>query len=256
MIADRPPLPQITPGLTPPGVKWDDVLVAQEKLLLVEDDRNLVKLLKYNLEKEGYRVVSAADGESGVSAMRKERPDLIVLDAMMPKLDGFEFLKIIRRETRIPVLMLTARKEEMDRVLGLELGADDYVTKPFGVRELLARVKALLRRAAPVSGDAPGGVLRAGGIELDPERYEVAVRGKPVVLTTKEFEFLKLLLSAGGRALTRDQLLEKVWGYDKSMEIDTRTIDQHVARLREKLGPEGACVLTVKNVGYRIKADA
>jgi DNA-binding response OmpR family regulator len=240
--------------LTAPGAKWDDVLVAQEKLLVVEDDRNLVKLLKYNLEKEGFRVVSAADGESGLAALRKERPDLVVLDAMMPKLDGFEFLKIIRRETRVPVLMLTARKEEMDRVLGLELGADDYVTKPFGVRELLARVKALLRRAAPVSGDAPGGVLRAGGIVLDPERYEVTVRGKPVTLTTKEFEFLKLLLSASGRALTRDQLLEKVWGYDRSMEIDTRTIDQHVARLREKLGPEGAVVATVKNVGYRIKA--
>ncbi|MDO8757607.1 MAG: response regulator transcription factor, partial [Elusimicrobiota bacterium] len=234
-------------------MKWNHVSVAQEKLLVVEDDRNLVKLLKYNLEKEGYRVVSAADGEAGLAALRKERPDLVVLDAMMPKLDGFEFLKIIRRETRVPVLMLTARKEELDRVLGLELGADDYVTKPFGVRELVARVKALLRRAAPAGESAPGGPLRAGGIMLDPERYEVAVRGKAVALTTKEFEFLKLLLSAGGRALSRDQLLEKVWGYDRSMEIDTRTIDQHVARLREKLGPEGAAVVTVKNVGYRIK---
>jgi len=235
------------------GTKWKHVVVAQEKLLVVEDDRNLVKLLKYNLEKEGWRVVAAADGEAGLAALRKEKPDLVVLDGMMPKLDGFEFLKIIRRETRVPVIMLTARKEEMDRVLGLELGADDYVTKPFGVRELVARVKALLRRAAPVSESAPGGVLRAGGITLDPERYEVSVKGKAVALTTKEFEFLKLLLSAGGRALTRDQLLEKVWGYDRSMEIDTRTIDQHVARLREKLGPEGSLVATVKNVGYRIK---
>jgi len=239
--------------LTPPGSKWDHVFVAQEKLLVVEDDRNLVKLLKYNLEKEGYRVVSAADGEAGLAALRKERPDLVLLDAMMPKLDGFEFLKIVRRENRVPVLMLTARKEEMDRVLGLELGADDYVTKPFSVREVLARVKALLRRAAPVSESAPGGLLRAGGIALDPERFEVTVRGKAVALTTKEFEFLKLLLSASGRALTRDQLLEKVWGYDRSMEIDTRTIDQHVARLREKLGTEGAIIATVKNVGYRIK---
>ncbi len=231
-------------------------VMAQEKLLIVEDDKNLVKLLKYNLEKEGYRAVSAADGEAGLAALRKERPDLVVLDAMMPKLDGFEFLKVIRRETRVPVLMLTARKEEVDRVLGLELGADDYVTKPFGVRELLARVKALLRRAGPASESAPGGLLRAGGVALDPERYEVAVRGKAVALTTKEFEFLKLLLSASGRALSREQLLEKVWGYDRSMEIDTRTIDQHVARLREKLGPEGAVVATVKNVGYRIKTDA
>ena len=227
--------------------------MAQEKILVVEDDKNLVKLVKYNLEKEGYRVVAAGDGEAGIAALRKERPDLVMLDAMLPKLDGFECLKIIRRETRVPVLMLTARKEEMDRVLGLELGADDYVTKPFGVRELLARVKALLRRASPSAESAPGGLLKAGGIELDPERYEVRVRGKALTLTTKEFEFLKLLLQSGGRALTRDQLLEKVWGYDRSMEIDTRTIDQHVARLREKLGPEGAVVATVKNVGYRIK---
>lgn len=230
--------------------------MAREKLLVVEDDKNLVKLLKYNLEKEGWRVLTAADGEAGLSALRKERPDLVVLDAMMPKLDGFEFLKVVRRESRIPILMLTARKEEMDRVLGLELGADDYVTKPFGVRELVARVKALLRRAAPASESAPGGLLRAGGIVLDPERYEVSVRGKPVALTTKEFEFLKLLLAAGGRALSRDVLLEKVWGYDRSMEIDTRTIDQHVARLREKLGAEGAIIATVKNVGYRIKDGA
>ena len=230
--------------------------MAREKLLVVEDDRNLVKLLKYNLEKEGWRVVSAADGEAGLAALRKERPDLVVLDGMMPKLDGYEFLKIVRRENRVPVLMLTARKDEMDRVLGLELGADDYVTKPFGVRELVARVKALLRRAAPDQGGAPGGLLRAGDIVLDPERYEVTVGGKTVVLTTKEFEFLKLLLSAGGRALTRDQLLEKVWGYDRSLEIDTRTIDQHVARLREKLGAAGSILATVKNVGYRIKADA
>ena len=230
--------------------------MAQEKILVVEDDKNLVKLVKYNLEKEGYRVVAAGDGEAGIAALRPERPDLVMLDAMLPKLDGFECLKIIRRETRVPVLMLTARKEEMDRVLGLELGADDYVTKPFGVRELLARVKALLRRASPSAESAPGGLLKAGGIELDPERYEVRVRGKALTLTTKEFEFLKLLLQSGGRALTRDQLLEKVWGYDRSMEIDTRTIDQHVARLREKLGPEGAIVATVKNVGYRIKADA
>ncbi|MDP3542370.1 MAG: response regulator transcription factor [Elusimicrobiota bacterium] len=237
-------------------MKWNHVVVAREKLLVVEDDKNLVKLLKYNLEKEGWRVLTAADGEAGLSALRKERPDLVVLDAMMPKLDGFEFLKVVRRESRVPVLMLTARKEEMDRVLGLELGADDYVTKPFGVRELVARVKALLRRAAPAADSGPGSVLRAGGIVLDPERYEVSVRGKPVALTTKEFEFLKLLLSASGRALSRDVLLEKVWGYDRSMEIDTRTIDQHVARLREKLGLEGPLIATVKNVGYRIKDGA
>jgi DNA-binding response OmpR family regulator len=227
--------------------------VAQEKILVVEDDKDIVRLLKYNLEKEGYRVSAAADGEAGLTAARKERPELLILDVMIPKLDGFELLKMLRRETRAPVLMLTARKEEVDRVLGLELGADDYVTKPFGVRELLARVKALLRRAAPV--EAAASFLRAGGIEMDVERYEVRVRGKDVQLTSKEFEFLKVLLQAGGRALSRDQILEKVWGYDRSMEIDTRTVDQHVARLREKLGAESARVATVKNVGYRIKPE-
>ena len=227
--------------------------MAQEKILVVEDDKDIVRLLKYNLEKEGYRVVSATDGEAGLGAARKDRPDLLILDVMVPKLDGFELLKIVRRETRAPVLMLTARKEEVDRVLGLELGADDYLTKPFGVRELLARVKALLRRAAPA--EAAASLLRAGGIEMDVERYEVRVRGKDVQLTSKEFEFLKILLQSGGRALSRDQILEKVWGYDRSMEIDTRTIDQHIARLREKLGSEAGRIVTVKNVGYRLKLD-
>jgi DNA-binding response OmpR family regulator len=227
--------------------------VAQEKILAVEDDKDIVRLLKYNLEKDGYRFVSAADGEAGLTSLRKERPDLLILDVMVPKLDGFELLKLVRKESRAPVLMLTARKAEVDRVLGLELGADDYVVKPFGVRELLARVKALLRRSGPA--EAAASVLRAGGIELDVERYEVRARGKDVSLTSKEFEFLKILLQAGGRVLTRDQILEKVWGYDRSMEIDTRTVDQHVARLREKLGPDAARVATVKNVGYRIKIE-
>lgn len=227
--------------------------MAQEKILVVEDDKDLIRLLKYNLEKEGWRVAACADGESGLTAARKEKPDLAILDVMVPKLDGFELLKILRRESRVPVLMLTARKEEMDRVLGLELGADDYLTKPFSVRELIARVKALLRRAGPA--EAASSMLRAGGIELDVERYEVRVRGRDVALTSKEFEFLKLLLQAGGRALSRDAILEKVWGYERSMEIDTRTVDQHVARLREKLGPEAALVATVKNVGYRIKTE-
>ena len=239
--------------MTNAAAKWNHVVVAQEKILVVEDDKDIVRLLKYNLEKEGYRVVSAADGEAGLAALRKERPELLILDVMVPKLDGFELLKIVRRESRVPVMMLTARKEEVDRVLGLELGADDYVIKPFGVRELMSRVKALLRRSA--SAQSVASMLRAGGIELDAERYEVKVRGKDVILTSKEFEFLKILLQAGGRALTRDQILEKVWGYDRSMEIDTRTVDQHVARLREKLGAESACVATVKNVGYRIKTE-
>lgn len=227
--------------------------MADNKIFAIEDDKDIVRLLKYNLEKEGYRFFSASDGEKGLAAVRKERPDLLILDVMVPKMDGFELLKIVRRELSIPIMMLTARKDEVDRVLGLELGADDYLTKPFSIREFLARVKALLRRAAPPQ--APSTILRSGGIEVDCDRYEVKVHGKEIPLTSKEFEFLKIMLQAGGRVLSRDQLLEKVWGYDRSMEIDTRTIDQHVARLREKLGSEAARIATVKNVGYRIKIE-
>jgi len=226
-----------------------------EKILVVEDEKELSRLLKYNLEKDGFRVFTAFDGETGLATFRKERPDLVLLDVMIPKLDGYGFLKIVRAESKAPVMMLTARKDEVDRVLGLELGADDYVTKPFSVREVLARVKANLRRVGDLGQSPAVSVLRVGELEVDVERYETKVKGKALVLTTKEFEFLKCLLQAGGRAMSRDALLEKIWGYDRSMEIDTRTIDQHIARLREKLGTEGVRIVTVKNVGYRFKID-
>lgn len=224
----------------------------ESKILIVEDEKALVKVLRYNLEKEGYRVFAAHDGEAGLAAFKECRPDLVILDVMLPKLDGFEFCKTVRRSSRTPILMLTARKDEVDRVLGLELGADDYVSKPFSVREVLARVKAILRRTeerpAPLTA-------RAGGLEVDLERYETKVDGKAVALSHKEFEFLKCLLQADGRALTRDDLLEKVWGYDRSLEIDTNTVDQHIARLRAKLGAEAGRIVTVKNVGYRLRMD-
>jgi DNA-binding response OmpR family regulator len=227
--------------------------MANEKILVVEDEKHLSKLLRYNLDKEGYRVVVCEDGEAGLEAFKKEKPDLIILDLMLPKLNGFDLCKAVRRDSQTPILMLTARKEELDRVLGLEVGADDYVTKPFSVRELLARVKAILRRT---SGSFPEkAVLRAGKLELDVEKYEARLAGKPFPLRSKEFEFLKCLLLAKGKALTRERLLELVWGYDQSMEIDTRTVDQHIARLREKLGAESSRVVTVKNVGYRLKTD-
>jgi DNA-binding response OmpR family regulator len=224
------------------------------KILVVEDEKNLAKILRYNLEKADYRVVLCADGLSGLEAFSKEKPDLVILDVMLPKLDGFEFCKTVRRDSKTPILMLTSRKEEVDRVLGLELGADDYVTKPFSVRELMARVKAILRRASGAGTDERQ-VLRAGDLELDLDRYEARVGGKTVTLRTKEFDFLKCLFLARGKTLTRDALLEKVWGFDKSMEIDTRTIDQHIARLRDKLGAEAGRIVTVKNVGYRLDAD-
>ena len=224
----------------------------EAKILVVEDEKALVKVLKYNLEKAGYQVVTAHDGEAGLACFQEEKPDLVILDVMLPKKDGFEFCKTVRQTSRTPILMLTARKDELDRVLGLELGADDYVTKPFSVREVLARVKAILRRA----GEKPAArVVRAGALEVDLERYETKVKGKAVTLSPKEFEFLKCLLKADGRALSRDELLEKVWGYDRSMEIDTNTVDQHIARLRGKLGAEAERIVTVKNVGYRIRTD-
>ncbi len=222
------------------------------KILVVEDEKNIVKILKYNLEKEGFKVSTCADGEEGLARFRQEKPDLVILDVMLPKLDGFAFCRTVRQESAAPILMLTARKEEVDRVLGLELGADDYVTKPFSVRELMARVKAILRRSSKEDKRA---VLRAGLLELDVEKHEARLAGKPFSIRAKEFDFLKCLFQAKGRVLTRDELLEKVWGYDRSMEIDTRTVDQHIARLRDKLGPESHRIVTVKSVGYRLKLD-
>ena len=227
--------------------------MANEKILIVEDEKDLIKVLKYNLEKEGFRVVTATDGETGLSQFRKEKPDAVILDLMLPKLDGFEFCKIVRTESKIPILMVTAKTDEVDRVLGLEIGADDYVTKPYSVREVLARIRAVLRR----TGSAPEEktFFRTGDLEIDLDRYLVSVKKHPVTVSSKEFEFLKCLVLAKGKVLTRDQLLEKIWGYDNALEIDTRTVDQHIARLRDKLGPEASRVITVKNVGYRLKQD-
>src|ERR1044071_1103914 len=195
-----------------------------ERILVVEDDKDLSKLLKYNLEKGGYKVSTANNGELGLTLFQKDKPDLVILDVMLPKLDGFEFCRLVRKESKAPIIMLTAKIEEVDRVLGLELGADDYVTKPFSIRELLARVKAILRRVNEKTDEKS--IVRAGNMEVDLERYTLAVQGKPVKLSSKEFEFIKCLVLAKGKVLTRDQLLEKIWGYDEAMNIDTRTVDQ------------------------------
>lgn len=226
------------------------------KILVVEDEKDIVRLIKYNFEKEGHKVVAAHDGETGLALARKEAPDIIILDIMLPKLDGLEFCRTIRADSRVPIIFLTAKKSEVDRILGLRLGADDYLTKPFSVGELLARVEAILRRTgSQAQKESVAAVLRAGDLEVDAERHEVRVKGKPAALTPKEFEFLRLLFRADGKVLSRDTLLERVWGYDKSMEIDTRTVDQHIARLRKKLRAEGHRILTVTNAGYRIKLD-
>ncbi|MBI4396452.1 MAG: response regulator transcription factor [Elusimicrobia bacterium] len=220
------------------------------KVLVVEDDRDIQRLLRYNLEKEGYGVASASNGEEAVAVYRREQPALLVLDLMLPKVSGLEVCRMIRSEDKhVPILMLTAKSTEVDKIVGLEMGADDYVTKPFSVREVLTRIKTLLRRAG--QDDGPSHPMAAGHLHMDPEKYELRLGGKPVDLTSKEFELLKILWAARGKALTREDILERVWGYEKAADIDTRTVDQHVARLRNKLGPEKKRIATVKNVGYR-----
>ncbi|HBA60545.1 MAG TPA: DNA-binding response regulator [Elusimicrobia bacterium] len=228
-----------------------------EKILLVEDERDIAQMVAYNLKKEGYRPVLVHDGSFAPLTAAKEKPALILLDLMLPGLDGTEVcrrLKADARTARIPIIMLTAKSSESDKVLGLGLGADDYVTKPFSVKELLARVQAVLRRAAGPEAPAAPEKLKAGTIELDAARVEVKLKGSPLELTSKEFELLKALMASDGRVLTREALLERAWGVDAASEIETRTVDVHVGTLRKKLGREGARIITVKSYGYRFEA--
>jgi DNA-binding response OmpR family regulator len=225
---------------------------AQTKtVLLVDDEPTLVATLKYNLEREGYRVITAADGEQALLAARAERPELIILDLMLPVMDGLEVCRILRRETSQPILMLTARGEEVDKVVGLELGADDYVTKPFGMRELLARVRALLRRTG---ASEPDEGLVSGDLTFDLKRREVRRDGKALDLKPKEIDLLLYFARNRGRAFSREQLLREVWGYD--FYGDSRTVDVHVSWLRQKIEPEPhrpARLVTVRGVGYRFE---
>ncbi len=225
---------------------------AQAKtVLLVDDEPTLVATLKYNLEREGYRVVTAADGEKAIAAARAERPELIILDLMLPVMDGLEVCRILRRETSQPILMLTARGEEVDKVVGLELGADDYVTKPFGMRELLARVRALLRRTAAPEPDED---LVSGDLTFDLKRREVRRDGRVLDLKPKEIDLLLYFARNRGRAFSREQLLREVWGYD--FYGDSRTVDVHVSWLRHKIEAEPhhpSRLVTVRGVGYRFE---
>jgi DNA-binding response OmpR family regulator len=225
--------------------------LAPKKVLVVDDEPTLVATLKYNLEREGYHVISATDGESALSAAREGKPDLVVLDIMLPGLDGFEVCRLLRRESNAPILMLTAKGEEVDKVVGLELGADDYVTKPFSMRELVARVRALLRRAA-TPADTQREVLASGDLRVDMNGRQVHLRGKPVAMKPKEYDLLAFFLRNRGKAFTREQLLNQIWGYD--FVGDTRTVDVHVRWLREKVEDEPAKptrLITVRGVGYR-----
>ena len=224
--------------------------MADELILLVDDEPNIIQLASMYLQQDGYRIISAEDGLTALDMAANENPALIVLDLMLPKLDGWEVCKQIRAESDIPILMLTARDEDIDKIVGLELGADDYMTKPFNPRELVARVKAILRRTEPrlpTNHDTP---VRIANLQMDPARRTVTVDGQRVDLRTKEFDLLLALVENQGIVFSRDRLLEVVWGFDFAGE--TRTVDVHVAHLRHKLEGSLAIIETVWGVGYKI----
>jgi DNA-binding response OmpR family regulator len=224
---------------------------ATKTVLVVDDEPTLVATLKYNLEREGYRVLAAGDGDKAINLARSERPDLLILDLMLPSVDGLEVCRILRREMSLPILMLTARVGEVDKVVGLEIGADDYVTKPFSTRELLARVRALLRRTSVLADEE---LLVSGDLRIDMKRREASLADQPVELKPKEMELLIYFMRNKGRAFTREQLLREVWGYD--FYGDSRTVDVHVSWLRQKIEDvpgKPVRILTVRGVGYRFE---
>ncbi|MBI4201611.1 MAG: response regulator transcription factor [Chloroflexi bacterium] len=231
--------------------------MASPTVLVIEDEENLLQALRYNLSREGYQVTTAQDGERGLETARSIRPDLVILDVMLPRMDGFDVCRILRKESTVPILMLTARDEEIDRVVGLELGADDYVPKPFSMRELMARVKAMLRRSrmAPeaLANDLPK-VLRSGDLEIDLTSHIARLDNQTLDLKPKEFDLIALLVAHPGRAFTREQILQQLWGYD--YVGDTRTVDVHIRWLREKIEEDASHptrIITIRGVGYRFE---
>ena len=231
----------------------------KKRVLIVEDEKSIVDIVRFNLEKEGYAVLTAYDGDAGLSAAREEKPDLILLDVMLPKRNGFDVCRILREEgDNVPVIILTAREGESDKVLGLEIGADDYITKPFSMRELLARVKANIRRTAMLQAGAeePAAVITAGGLSINPENYQVTKHGAPVDLTQREYELVKTLASSRGQAVSRESLMEQVWNYDGYVG-DVRAVDVAIRRLREKLEDDPAApefIVTRRGLGYAFGA--
>lgn len=225
----------------------------KKKILIIEDEQSISDIIKFNLEKEGYMTLTAYDGQAGLEKALSENPDLILLDVMLPLMDGFQVCKKVREESLVPILMLTAKEEEIDKVLGLELGADDYITKPFSMRELIARIKANIRRTdfADATRDVPSDVQTFGNLEIDMNRFEVRKSGQALELTQREFELLKYLAAAEGRVFSREQLLEEVWGYEYYGDI--RTVDVTVRRLREKLEDDSSdpkYIMTKRGIGY------
>ncbi|NLY71689.1 MAG: response regulator transcription factor [Clostridiales bacterium] len=224
-----------------------------KKILIIEDEKSISDIIKFNLQKEGFEVDMAYDGKSGLEKFSTCKPDLVLLDVMLPVIDGFEVCKKIRESSTIPILMLTAKEEEVDKVLGLELGADDYITKPFGMRELVARIKANIRRVDLMNSkqNAPSNVQEFGNLAIDMNRYEVRKNGVPLELTLREFELLKYLAERENKVFSREQLLEEVWGYEYYGDI--RTVDVTVRRLREKLEDDSSnpkYIMTKRGIGY------
>jgi DNA-binding response OmpR family regulator len=225
-----------------------------ETILIVDDEQDVVDLLAYNLQKAGYKTITARDGRVALQKARDEFPSLVILDLMLPQLDGTEVCKQLKADAKtagIPIIMLTAKSEEVDRVVGFELGADDYVTKPFSPREIALRIKRILGRSR---GAAPAEVLKFGDLVVDTAKHEAALKGRPMELTATEFKLLAMLMERRGRVQSRDRLLTDVWGYEG--DVDTRTVDTHVRRLREKLGKVADYIETVRGVGYRFTDTA
>ena len=223
------------------------------RVLIVEDEPDIRDLLAFHLEREGYHVTRSRTGPDALRQVRARPPDLILLDLMLPELGGLDVCRRLRQDPRtasVPIVMLTARGEEVDRILGLELGADDYIVKPFSPKEVVARVRAVLRRAGARDGAA---TIVSGRLVIDPDRHTVQVDAAAIELTPKEFDLLRALAEARGRVLSREFLLDRVWGYASAGEIESRTVDVHVRRLRVKLGDEGQRITTVKGVGYRLE---
>jgi two-component system OmpR family response regulator len=234
--------------------------MSNHKVMIIEDDQNLQKVIEYNLKKEDYAVVTAADGVQAVETARREKPDFIILDIMLPGMSGYEVCRILRRSMTTPILMLTARGEETDKVVGLDMGADDYMTKPFSMRELLARVRAGLRRTEMARGEAPANesagpqIIQAGQIRIDLSRHNATKAGTLLELNPKEFDLLAFLVRNRGQVFNRDTLLERVWGYDYAG--DTRTVDVHIRWLRQKMetDPDNpGHLITVRGVGYKFE---
>jgi len=226
--------------------------VAEPTVLVVEDEESFVEALRVGLAREGFRVQVARDGLDALDLFDAVRPDVVLLDVMLPQVSGIDVCRELRKRSRVPIIMVTAKGSEIDTVVGLEVGADDYVTKPYRIRELVARMRAVMRRAGDRDDDLSDDALLVGDVALDPEKHEVSIRGEPVRLPLKEFELLHVLLANAGRVMTREQLIDRVWGSD--YVGDTKTLDVHVKRLRAKVEPDPANparIVTIRGLGYK-----